>query len=61
MSMSGYCDSDGKLNDKGIYGYRWSASPRGNNNARNFTFHEDRGKLDRNSRSNAFPVRPVVK
>ncbi len=27
MSMDGYCSSDGTLNDKGEYGYRWSASP----------------------------------
>jgi hypothetical protein len=61
MSMSGYCGSDGTLDNKGTYGYRWSASPKDNNNARNFEFHKDRGRLDRNDSYNALPVRPVLK
>lgn len=61
MSMSGYCDSDGKLNNKGIYGYRWSASSKDKNNAQNFKFNKDKGKLNRNNRNLAMPVRPVLK
>lgn len=57
----GYCDSDGKLNNKGKYGYRWSASPKDKNNAQNFKFNKDKGKLNRNNRNNALPVRPVLK
>ena len=57
----GYCDSDGKLNNKGIYGYRWSASSKDKNNAQNFKFNKDKGKLNRNNRNLAMPVRPVLK
>ena len=61
MSMSGYCTSVGTLNIRGKYGYRWSASPKDDTNARNFKFHRDGGNLDRSSRSLALPVRPVLK
>ena len=61
MSMSGYCDSDGTLNDKVKYGYRWSASSRDDNYARYFTFSGDKGRLGRDSRHSALPVRPVLK
>ncbi len=61
MSMDGYCDSDGKLNNKGEYGSRWSASSEGLSNARNFSFLGDEGILDRHNRNNALPVRPVLK
>jgi len=61
MSMDGYCSSDGRLGDEGEYGFRWSASPRGFNSARYFTFYGDKGLLNRTNRYNALPVRPVIK
>lgn len=61
MSMSGSCDGDGGLHSKGGCGYRWSASPEANSSARTFRFNEDEGRLRRNSRNGAFPVRPVLK
>ena len=59
--MSGSCGSDGRLHRTGKYGYRWSASSGGTNDARGFGFDEDRGELDRHYRYSALPVRPVLK
>lgn len=61
MSMDGYCNSAGELNNEGGYGYRWSASPRDDSSARYFIFDEDGGLLSRANRSYALPVRPVLK
>ena len=61
ISKDGYCDSGGNLSTDGRYGYRWSASPGGNDDARIFGFNEGEGRLFRDSRGSAFPVRPVFK
>ena len=60
IPMDGYCDNAGNLNDK-KHGYRWSASPKDDRNARHFRFNVDDGRLYRTNRSGAFPVRPVFK
>ena len=60
MSMDGYCNSDGKLDFRGRFGYRWSASP-DDDDARFFKFNKDRGELIRGYRNYALPVRPVLK
>ena len=60
IPMDGYCDNAGNLNDK-KHGYRWSASPGGNNGARGFIFGTGGGRLGRDSRDYALPVRPVLK
>ena len=59
--MSGYCDSDGKLNTNGLYGSRRSASSREDGSARHLEFNGDEGELGRDNRHDAFPVRPVLK
>ena len=61
FTLDGYCYSDGELNTKGRYGYRWSASPKDNNDARHLEFVKNGGKLTRDSSCYALPVRPVLK
>ena len=58
--MDDYCNSDGKLDFRGRFGYRWSASP-DDDDARFFKFNKDRGELIRGYRNYALPVRPVLK
>ena len=61
FTLDGYCNSDGRLDYKGIYGFRWSASPKVYNNARNFRFIGDEGDFNRFDRSYALPVRCLYK
>ena len=61
LSMSGWCDSDGELSNKGEYGYVWSSSERNSNCAWSFRFNEDEGILNWGNSYNAFAVRPVFK
>lgn len=60
FKIEGYCDSDGILNNEPTYGYRRSASPKDNADARGFTFDESRGELYRINRYIALPVRTIL-
>jgi hypothetical protein len=61
LSMSGWCYSDGRLFDKGKYGFVWSSSEYNSDFARNFRFDEDGGDFSRFIRIAACAVRPVFK
>ena len=61
LTLDGFCFSDGSLNNKGTFGYVWSSSENNDDSAWNFKFNEDEGRLIRDNRYDAIPVRCIEK
>ena len=59
LPAAGYC-YDGDVNDQGDYGYYWSSTPNGSNNAYNLNFNSGGQRVYHDGRDNGQSVRAVL-